>query len=239
MVKRLLVVLVLLTVLPLQPVKAASDTERGQIKARLATMKEQLRTLQEELARTKAEQALQQSTVKPAGRPGWLPLTAGRAVPTDYGRYAWVLFTAGSAPRDALTLTNLLNALPERGDLPQSERTLFLVPTRAPETTALTPESYDPFAETELLARFKTPGIELRGPLLLIGSMSRSGPSPQLLIDLQGRSATFFKQVLLLLRERDTPESDHSLLRRLIAVAGPEPTTVRDLDGALLVSWNR
>jgi len=234
MLKRLGLLVLLLSLFPLQPVLAARDDDPEQIKARLSEMKQQLRALQEELARTKAEQALQQ-TLPTRARAGWLPVTEMQQVPTGYGRYVWVLFTATSGSRDQLMLSTLLDTLPERGDLPIAERTLFLVPSRDEQAVTLAPETYAPFAENALLDRFRRPGLQPVGPLLLVGA----GSQPELLIDLEGRSAPFLKQVLLLLRERSEGTGVDSLLRRLISVAGEETSLVREIDGALLVSWTR
>jgi len=234
MLKRLGLLVLLLSLFPLQPVVAARDDDPEQIKARLTDMKQQLRALQEELARTKAEQALQQ-TLPTRERAGWQPVTATQQVPTGFGRYTWVLFTETSGSRDQLMLSTLLDTLPERSDLPIADRTLFLVPSRDEQALTLVPESYAPFAEDELLGRFRRPGLQLVGPLLLVGASSQ----PELLIDLEGRSAPFLKQVLLLLRERSETTDVESLLRRLITIAGEEATLVREIDGALLVAWTR
>lgn len=223
---------------------AGPDPADQQTRERLASLKQQLQELQEELARSRAEQALAAAAPDATAERAWQAFNAASPVPEGYAQYAYLLLAPASTETDRIILATLLGILPGRGDLPPAEQNLLLVPGDEGSGEPLQRGDAQLAAAAALLAPYRDQLGSRTGPFLVLSERPLPNTDDRVMIlDLAGRSAPFLKQLLADLQQRQTP-GPSSLAerqgRRLLTLAGfpaGSPLTLSASPGAILVTW--
>jgi len=150
---------------------------------RITTLQRQLKALQEQLALLNAQRALDGEHAGATAR-AWQPLFESGREPQGYGLYTYVLLRADDGrPTPAETrLLALLDTLPGRGDLPQAEQNIFLVPVSpAPGPVRLQTDYNLPLAQ-HYLKLAEEAGTAEPGALLVCTTAPLTAESSQALL---------------------------------------------------------
>jgi len=219
------------------------DVEERQTRERLASLKQELKELQAELARARAEQSVAPARPAEIGR-AWQPLDVNSGAPGGYARYGYLLLTADSSETDRIALATLIDTLPVPGDLAPVERTLLLLPYAGAAGAPLNLANYRFDDAAGLLAPYRKLLQKKAGPFLLLTGKPLSGsPGEVMILDLAGRDALFLKRLLTGLqlpqgREELAPRDRQA--RRLMTLVEISAGTSLLLTGApdtLVVTW--